>query len=88
MSRKPHEEMAEHWPSADTVFAAPMIEIPKVVFSKTLTSAEWSVRASASGTPRITKQPEGAIVVTESRREVPSTPDFEVRATAPGEKLP
>src|SRR4051794_12997866 len=41
MGRVTYEEMAGHWPSATSVFAAPMNEIPKVVFSKTLTSAEW-----------------------------------------------
>jgi dihydrofolate reductase len=49
MGRATYEEMAEHWPSATSVFAAPMNEIPKVVFSKTLTRAEWPESRIASG---------------------------------------
>jgi dihydrofolate reductase len=49
MGRATYEEMAGHWPSAETVFAAPMNEIPKVVFSKTLTSAEWPESRIAGG---------------------------------------
>ena len=49
MGRATYEEMADHWPSSTPVFAAPMNEIPKVVFSKTLTSAEWPESRVASG---------------------------------------
>ena len=49
MGRVTYEEMAEHWPSATSVFAAPMNEIPKVVFSKTLTNAEWPDSRIATG---------------------------------------
>jgi len=34
MGRRSYDEMAAYWPSADTPFAAPMNEIPKVVFTK------------------------------------------------------
>jgi dihydrofolate reductase len=33
--------MAEFWPTSDDAYAAPMNNIPKVVFSKTLVRAEW-----------------------------------------------
>jgi dihydrofolate reductase len=49
MGRATYEEMAGHWPSSTTVFAAPMNEIPKVVFSRTLTRAEWGESRIASG---------------------------------------
>jgi dihydrofolate reductase len=49
MGRATYEEMAVHWPSSSTIFAAPMNEIPKVVFSKTLTSAEWPESRIARG---------------------------------------
>lgn len=49
MGRVTYEEMAEHWPSATSVFAAPMNEIPKVVFSKTLTRADWPDSRIADG---------------------------------------
>jgi dihydrofolate reductase len=40
MGRVTYEEMAAHWPSATDVYAAPMNEIPKVVFSKSLERAD------------------------------------------------
>jgi dihydrofolate reductase len=49
MGRVTYEDMAGHWPNATSVFAAPMNEIPKVVFSKTLTSADWHETRIASG---------------------------------------
>src|SRR5439155_25642756 len=41
MGRRTYEEMAEFWPVSDDAYAAPMNEIPKVVFSKTLEHAAW-----------------------------------------------
>jgi dihydrofolate reductase len=49
MGRATYEDMAGHWPSATSMFAAPMNEIPKVVFSKTLTEADWPESRIASG---------------------------------------
>jgi dihydrofolate reductase len=49
MGRVTYEEMARHWPSATSVFAASMNEIPKVVFSRTLTKAEWPDSRIADG---------------------------------------
>jgi dihydrofolate reductase len=41
MGRATYEEMAAHWPTSNEVFAAPMNEIPKVVFSRTLKETDW-----------------------------------------------
>jgi len=40
---------ADFWPSAPGPFAAPMNEIPKVVFSTSLTSAGWGETTIATG---------------------------------------
>jgi dihydrofolate reductase len=40
---------AGYWPGASGPFAAPMNEIPKVVFSNSLTSAEWGETTIAAG---------------------------------------
>lgn len=42
-------EMAPHWPSASGPFAGPMNEIPKVVFSRSLTSTAWGPTTIAAG---------------------------------------
>ena len=44
-----YTEMAPYWPSASGPFARPMNEIPKVVFSRSLTSADWGPSTSATG---------------------------------------
>ena len=49
MGRNTYEEMAEFWPASDDAYAAPMNEIPKVVFSKTLERAEWADSRIARG---------------------------------------
>jgi len=49
MGRVTYEEMASYWPTSTSEFAAPMNEIPKVVFSKTLTRADWPETRIASG---------------------------------------
>jgi dihydrofolate reductase len=41
--------MAAHWPSASGPFAKPMNEIPKVVFSNSLTSTDWGETTIAVG---------------------------------------
>ena len=41
MGRVTYEQMAEHWPNATGDYAACMNNLPKVVFSKTLPTAEW-----------------------------------------------
>jgi dihydrofolate reductase len=43
------EEMASYWPSSTADYAAPMNEIPKVVFSKDLERADWPESRIARG---------------------------------------
>jgi dihydrofolate reductase len=49
MGRVTYEQMASHWPSSPHAYAAPMNEIPKVVFSKTLQRADWAESRIARG---------------------------------------
>jgi dihydrofolate reductase len=49
MGRNTYEEMAEFWPTSDDAYAAPMNDIPKVVFSSTLEHAEWADTRIARG---------------------------------------
>ncbi len=49
MGRSTYEDMAARWPSSTEVFAAPMNEIPKVVFSRTLKRADWTDSHIADG---------------------------------------
>jgi dihydrofolate reductase len=49
MGRNTYEEMAEFWPVSGDDYAAPMNEIPKVVFSRTLERAEWPESRIARG---------------------------------------
>jgi dihydrofolate reductase len=49
MGRNTYEEMAEFWPVSDDAYAAPMNEIPKVVFSRTLKRADWPDSQIAGG---------------------------------------
>ena len=49
MGRKTYEGMSSYWPTSKDAYAAPMNEIPKIVFSKTLKKAEWPVSTIANG---------------------------------------
>ena len=49
MGRVTYEEMAGYWPTSTEAVAEPMNEIPKVVFSRTLTRADWPTTTIASG---------------------------------------
>lgn len=49
MGRVTYQEMAEHWPTSPDAYAAPMNDLPKVVFSKTLQHAEWGDSRVARG---------------------------------------
>jgi dihydrofolate reductase len=49
MGRATYQEMAAFWPFSDDEYAAPMNDIPKVVFSTTLTQADWPQSTIASG---------------------------------------
>jgi dihydrofolate reductase len=49
MGRVTYQEMAEHWPYSDDEYAAPMNDLPKVVFSRTLERADWNGSRVARG---------------------------------------
>ena len=49
MGRVTYQEMAAHWPTSSSPFAAPMNDVPKVVFSSTLERAEWPESRIARG---------------------------------------
>ncbi|MFD2474870.1 dihydrofolate reductase family protein [Amycolatopsis silviterrae] len=49
MGRNTYEAMAGFWPTSDHPSAKAMNEIPKVVFSKTLATADWPETRIASG---------------------------------------
>jgi dihydrofolate reductase len=49
MGRNTYEEMAGYWPTSTHDYAAPMNEIPKVVFSKSLERADWPESRIARG---------------------------------------
>jgi dihydrofolate reductase len=49
MGRVTYEEMAAFWPVSDDEYAKPMNDIPKVVFSRSLTKADWPQSTIASG---------------------------------------
>src|SRR5439155_26004186 len=67
MGRVTSEEMAEHWPTSTDDYAAPMNEIHKVVFSKTLGEAAWAGSSIARGDladeiAALRRQPGGEII--------------------------
>ena len=49
MGRVTYLGMATAWPGSKSAYAAPMNDIPKIVFSKTLQSADWAETRIASG---------------------------------------
>lgn len=49
MGATTYTQLAAYWPSASGPFAKPMNEIPKVVFSNSLTSADWGPVTIATG---------------------------------------
>jgi dihydrofolate reductase len=67
MSRRAYEAMASVWPNESGVYAGVMNEIPKVVFSATLTRADWPESRIASGglaedIDRLKREPGGVIL--------------------------
>ena len=67
MGRVTYEAMASAWPNSTDDYAAPMNEIPKVVFSKTLEAANWSESSIARGNladeiAALRSQPGGEII--------------------------
>ncbi|MEP7054044.1 MAG: dihydrofolate reductase family protein [Actinomycetota bacterium] len=68
MGRVTYEGMSAFWPTSTDDYAKPMNEIPKVVFSKTLTRADWPTTTIASGDleqeiARLKAEPGGEIIV-------------------------
>jgi dihydrofolate reductase len=67
MGRGAYEEMAPYWQTSTDAFAKPMNEIPKAVFSRTLTQASWPestiYRDLESGMAELKAQ-EGAPILT------------------------
>jgi dihydrofolate reductase len=49
MGRTTYQEMSQFWPQSDDPYAAPMNDVPKVVFSRTLTEAPWETSRIARG---------------------------------------
>ena len=49
MGRATYLEMAAYWPHSTHAYAAPMNDIPKIVFSGTLREASWPTTRIASG---------------------------------------
>jgi len=67
MGRTSYQDMAAAWPKSTGVYADLMNKIPKVVFSKTLTSADWPESRIASGDladdiDKLKREPGGAIL--------------------------
>jgi dihydrofolate reductase len=67
MGRVTYQEMAGHWPASTDDYAAPMNEIPKVVFTKTLGGAAWAGSSIARGDladeiAALRRQPGGEII--------------------------
>src|SRR5215213_9661064 len=67
MGRTTYEEMASVWPKSTGVYADLMNGIPKVVFSKTLSHADWPESRIASGEladdiENLTREPGGVIM--------------------------
>ena len=68
MGRVTYEEMAGFWPTATGEYAEPMNAIPKVVFSRSLTRADWPTTTIAGGdladeVARLKDQPGDEIIV-------------------------
>jgi dihydrofolate reductase len=68
MGTNTYKEMAETWPSSDSPIAPPMNEIPKVVFSNSLESADWAETRIESGDvadviPKLKQEPGKDILV-------------------------
>jgi len=67
MGRVTYEEMSSFWPTSTDPYAAPMNDRPKVVFSKTLSRADWATSTIARGeladeVARLKDQPGGDII--------------------------
>jgi dihydrofolate reductase len=72
MGRATYEAKAAVWPKETGVYADAMNEIPKVVFSATLTRADWAESRIASGDlaediDRLKREPGGPILAHAAR---------------------
>ena len=68
MGRITYEGMSGLWPTSTAAYAKPMNEIPKVVFSTTLTRADWPTTTILKGDieeeiARLRAEPGGEIIV-------------------------
>lgn len=77
MGRVTYQSMAETWPASSDPVAAIMNDVPKVVFSKTLESADWPESRIARGDTadeiaRLRAEPGGEIVAHGGARFVQS----------------
>lgn len=68
MGRRLYQEMAAHWPTSTEPFAPAMNDLPKVVFSRTLTHADWGPTRIVGGDiagelARMQAEPGGDILV-------------------------
>jgi len=68
MGSRTFRDMAAYWPKASDAFAAPMNEIPKVVFSKTLDRGDWPTTTILSGpledeVAKLKAEPGGDVIV-------------------------
>jgi dihydrofolate reductase len=68
MGRVTYEQMAGFWPTATGAYAQPMNETPKVVFSRTLTRADWPTTTIADGdladeVAKLRDRPGGDVIV-------------------------
>jgi hypothetical protein len=77
MGRATYHDMAAYWPNSTEPFAAPMNEIPKVVFSRTLKEADWEGS-------RVARRPRGSGLAPEggARQGHPGARRCELRAVA------
>jgi dihydrofolate reductase len=68
MGRVTYEEMAGYWPTSTEAVAAPMNEIPKVVFSRSLQRADWPTTRIVRGdlaeeVAKLKEEPGGDVIV-------------------------
>jgi dihydrofolate reductase len=77
MGRVTYEDMSQVWPTGTGVYADAMNDIPKVVFSKTLTHADWDGTRIADGVltediEALKREPGGVILAHGGQRFIDS----------------
>jgi hypothetical protein len=88
MGRVTYEGMAGFWPTSSLPAAAPMNDIPKVVFSRTLQSADWPETRiargdTAEGIARVKAEPGGEILAQGGTQRVPVARRHDRKAKLP-----